>query len=105
MKPKSYALHPHTCDAHGMKYGHYYVVKVSFRPSNPVFRCIAFDARNGGSVRLVNGGMNREDEMVRLDQLAFFRVVHEIAEMQQRSSRFMPDDEDRAAEPALESNA
>lgn len=97
MKPKSYALHPHTCQGHCMQYGHYYVVEVSFRPSNPLFRCIALEAREGGSVRLVSSGLERDEETVRLDQLAFFRVVHEITEMQQRPARFMPDDADRVA--------
>lgn len=90
MKPKPYALHPHTCQEHGMEFGRYYVVEVSFRPSNPIFRCIAFNAREGGSVRLVSGGLEHDDEMVRLSQLAFFRVVSEIAEMRQKTSRSMP---------------
>lgn len=80
-----------------MEFGHYYVVEVSFRPSNPVHRYLAMDARGGGSVRLVSGGLDRDDEMVYLDQLAFFRVVEEVQAMRDRTSRFMPDDPDRSA--------
>ena len=89
-KPKPYAEHHHTCEAHGMEFGRYYVVEVSFRPSNPVFRCIALNARAGGCVRLVSAGLEMDDEQVHLDQLAFFRVVDEIRSVKDRPSQYMP---------------
>jgi hypothetical protein len=96
IKPKSYATHPHRTEEHGMEFRGYYVVEVSFRPSNPVHRYIAHSAR-GECVDLAGGGLAPEERRVRLDQLAFFQVVEEIRSMQEKPSRDMPPAYDTAA--------
>jgi len=70
-----------------MEFGRWYVVEVSFRPTNPVHRAIAFEARSDGVY--VQGGGYRA-EWVQPEQLSFFRVVEEIAAMKERPSQFMP---------------
>ena len=89
IKPASWSTgHVHTTDAHGMKFGHYYVVEASFFPANPASRYIAHSARRTG-VDIVHEGLEGGDT-VALNRLAFFRVVEEIVSMRERPSRVMP---------------
>lgn len=89
IKPASWSTgHAHTTDAHGMKFGHYYVVEASFFPANPVSRYIAHSAR-GTCVDIVHEGLEGGNT-VALNQLAFFRVVEEITTMKDKPSRVMP---------------
>ena len=89
-----------TDPAHGMEYGHYYVVEASFAPANPVARYVAYAASEDGYARLTGGGRD-DDGFVRLAALAFFQVVEQVTALSARPSRFMPlDRPEPASAPA-----
>lgn len=73
-----------------MKFGHYYVVEVSYRPGNPIHRAIAHSARADG-VTLVASGYERPI-VEKPGDLAYFRVVEEIKSMRENPEFLMPVD-------------
>jgi hypothetical protein len=68
-----------------MQFGHFYVVEVSFRETNPIHRAIAFEAR-GETISLIGGGY--ATPCVRWRELYFFSVVEEIESLKLTKENF-----------------
>jgi hypothetical protein len=75
-----------------MQFGHYYVVDVSFGPTNPIHRAIAFNMQSGGNLLwLIRGGYEWGTQVhaipVNLTHLSHLEVIEEITLMQSDSYR------------------
>jgi hypothetical protein len=83
-------------DVTGLKWGHWYVVEVAFRPGNPIHRAIATDYRENRFVTLFGSYEDDRIPRVNLDTLAYFKVIEPIKAMKEDPEHFLPADADKA---------
>lgn len=62
----------------------YYVVEVSFRENNPIHRAIAFHTCDG-LIELINVSYEDQLPAMKFYELAFFRVISEIEDLNTKS--------------------
>ena len=91
---------PKTLEISDLKFGHYYIVEVSFNPHNPIHRAILTDFRGMGIATLFRSGYDLDDQQgpgiqIDLSSLAHFKVISEIEEMQPKYDPYtLPKHED-----------
>jgi len=76
-----------------LKFGHWYIVEVSFRPTNPPHRAILSDfrlreGRESPDATLTGNYEPSSLEFFKLEKLHYFKVIKEIPEMREMGMKW-----------------